>query len=335
VSGWRRAAYRAVRPLLFLADPEAVHHLALRLLGTSAGAAVARTASGARHHGEPIELLGLRFRNRVGLAAGFDKDGVAVAGWAALGFGFVELGTVTPRPQPGNDRPRLFRLGADEALINRMGFNNAGAEALAERIARARSDLPAGFVIGVNIGRNRDGDLGDYATAARAVGPVADYLAINVSSPNTPGLREHQQPEALDRILHAVAGAAPDRPLLVKLSPDLPDADREALLDHLVASPATGVIVSNTTLARTGLRSSRATEVGGVSGQPLRAGMLQAVEQAAGRGLTVMASGGIGSGTDARRALDAGADLVQLWTGMIYAGPGLIGEAIAATRGAR
>jgi dihydroorotate dehydrogenase len=335
VSGWRRAAYRAVRPLLFLADPEAVHHLALRLLATPVGVALAPAASGARQPAEPIEVLGLRFRNRVGLAAGFDKDGLAIAGWAALGFGFIELGTVTPRPQPGNDRPRLFRLSRDEALVNRMGFNNAGAEALAERIAAVRRDLPAGFVIGVNIGRNRDGGLDDYAVAARAVGAVADYLAINVSSPNTPGLREHQRPEALDRILDSVTGVAPDRPVLVKLSPDLPDADRSALLDHLARSPAAGVIASNTTLTRTGLRSSRATEVGGVSGRPLLSGTLHAVHQAAGHGLTVIGSGGIASGADAGAVLEAGADLAQLWTGMIYAGPALIGEVVAATRGAK
>lgn len=331
--GWRTTAYRAVRPLLFGADPEFVHHFALRVLDSAPGRALAPLASGVTDADiAPVELAGLRFRNRVGLGAGFDKDGMAIRGWAALGFGFVELGTVTPRPQPGNPRPRLFRLPADEALINRMGFNNHGADALARRIADARPQLPAGFVVGVNIGRNRDGDVGDYPAAARAVASVADYLAINVSSPNTPGLRQLQDPDQLARILDAVAAAAPDRPILVKLSPDLSDDERATLLERLTGSPVVGVIVSNTTVTRPNLRSrGLALEAGGLSGRPLLPASRRAAETSAGRGLVVVASGGVGSGADARAVLDAGADLVQLWTGMIYAGPGLIGEAVTAT----
>jgi dihydroorotate dehydrogenase len=325
--GWRIAAYRAVRPLLFLADAEGIHHVTLRLLATAPGRWLAPLASGApRSPTRPAELAGLRFRSRVGLAAGFDKDGLAIRGWAALGFGFVELGTVTPRPQPGNPRPRLFRLRADEALINRMGFNNAGAEALAERIAEARPDLPAGFVVGVNIGRNREGTVDDYPVAARAVADVADYLAINVSSPNTPGLRELQEPGQLRGIVEAVAEAAPGRPLFVKLSPDLSDDERSALLVALAAAPVAGFVVSNTTVTRPDLRSRRlALEPGGLSGRPLLDRTIRAVA-AVGDGPLIVASGGIRSGDDARRLVDAGADLVQLWTGMIYAGPGLIGE---------
>lgn len=331
--GWRTTAYRAVRPLLFLADPEFVHHLALRALGSAPGRVLAPFASGvADPAAGAVELMGLPFRNRVGLAAGFDKDGVAIRGWAALGFGFVELGTVTPRPQVGNPRPRLFRLSADEALINRMGFNNAGADALARRIADARPHLPAGFVVGVNIGRNRDGDVDDYSAAARAVTDVADYLAVNVSSPNTPGLRQLQDPMRLRAIIEAVSDAAPGRPLLVKLSPDLSDAERASLLDDLPGAPMAGLIVSNTTVTRPGTLHRRlAREPGGLSGQPLLPLALRGIRQSAGRGLAVIGSGGIGSGTDAREMLEAGADLVQLWTGMIYAGPGLIGDAVAAT----
>lgn len=330
--GWRAAAYRAVRPLLFLADPESMHHLALRTLTTAgawpAGRALCGLAGGVRDvDGSPAEALGLRFRNRVGVGAGFDKDGVAIRGWAALGFGFVELGTVTPRAQPGNPRPRLLRLPYDEALINRMGFNNAGADALARRIEAARADLPPGFVIGVNIGRNRDGDAADYPVAARAVGRLADYLAINVSSPNTPGLRELQAPEQLTAIVNAVADAVPDRPIVVKLSPDLSDDERSRLLDRLAGSPIAGLIVSNTTVTRPRVRSRRlALEAGGLSGRPLLPMTARAVEQVAGRGLTVIASGGIGRVDDAATLRAAGADLVQLWTGMIYRGPGLIGE---------
>jgi len=333
---WRVAAYRAARPLLFLTDPEFVHHVALRTLGSGIGRFLAPLAAGtpaADASGGPVELMGLAFRNRIGLAAGFDKDGIAIRGWAALGFGFVELGTVTPQPQAGNPRPRLFRLSDDEALINRMGFNNAGADALAIRIADARPHLPPKFVVGVNIGRNRDGGVEDYAAAARAVAETADYLAINVSSPNTPGLRDLQSPEVLRGLLADVAGAAPRLPLLVKLSPDLDAEARSDLIGALDGSPASGAILSNTTVARSGLRSSRAGESGGLSGRPLLAATTEAVAGAAGSGLTLVASGGVSSGDDVWRLRLAGADLVQLWTGMIYAGPGLIGEAIRASTG--
>lgn len=331
--GWRMTAYRAVRPLLFSSDAERVHRAALRLLATPAGRWLAPLASGAPATGGGLWLMGLRFRNRIGLGAGFDKDGQAIRGWAALGFGFVELGTVTPRPQPGSPRPRLFRLTADEALVNRMGFNNAGADALARRIDEARPHLPPGFVVGVNIGRNRDGDPGDYATAARALHGAADYLAVNVSSPNTPGLRDLQEAAALRGLLESVAEAAPGTPLLVKLSPDLPSGERDELVGT-IAGRAAGVILSNTTLAREGLRSPGATEDGGLSGRPLLPRTLDAVSRASGRGGIVVASGGIGCAADVRAAMEAGADLVQLWTGMIYAGPGLIGEAVASVRAA-
>ena len=330
---WRPAAYRAVRPLLFAADPERIHHLALGLLASVPGRWIAPIASGAGDPArEPAELLALRFRNRVGLGAGFDKDGVAIRGWAALGFGFIELGTVTPRPQPGNPRPRLFRLPADEALINRMGFNNAGADALAARIAAARPHLPDGFVIGVNIGRNRDGDLDDYPSAARSMAGVADYVAINVSSPNTPGLRDLQEPSTLRDLLGSVRAAAPSRPILVKLAPDLERTTRAMLVEAALDAGAAGVIGSNTTTDRDGLRSPAAGEIGGLSGRPLRTRALEITTElrSAAGDRVVIGSGGIGSGADARALRDAGADLVQLWTGMIYAGPGLIGDAIMA-----
>jgi dihydroorotate dehydrogenase len=329
---WRTAAYRAVRPLLFLADPEGIHHMTLEVLASALGRMLAPIASGARG-GEPVELMGLRFRNRVGLGAGFDKDGVAIEGWAALGFGFVELGTVTPQPQPGNPRPRLQRLVRDRALVNRMGFNNLGADALADRIAATRPRLPDDFVVGVNIGRNRDGDASDYAAAAGAVADVADYVAINVSSPNTPGLRDLEDPDRLGELLAAVRDAAPSCPLLVKLSPDLTH-NRRAEVIRILPEASAGMILSNTTTIRVGLRSESASELGGLSGAPLSSRTLATVEEArrvGGPGLAIIASGGIGSGADAAAALAAGADLVQLWTGMIYAGPGLVGDAIKRT----
>ncbi|MDQ4036099.1 MAG: quinone-dependent dihydroorotate dehydrogenase [Chloroflexota bacterium] len=340
MSAWRIAAYRAVRPLLFRADPEAIHHRALaslRVAGrTPAGRALCRFASGIatpEATRQPVELLGLHFRNRIGLAAGFDKDGLAIAGWEALGLGFVELGTVTPRPQAGNPRPRLFRLVEDEALVNRMGFNNDGADALARRIADARPRFPPGFVVGVNIGRNRDtpdaSAVDDFVAAATSVGQAADYIAINVSSPNTPGLRNLQDPSRLIELLDRVRAAAPAPPILVKLSPDLEGAKLAELLAVIGATPASGVILSNTTTRRSGdLRSQNASEEGGLSGRPLRDRTLAAIGRATGSTMAIVASGGITSGADARAAIAAGADLVQLWTGMIYAGPGLIGETV-------
>ena len=334
MASWRLATYRAARPVLFLADPESIHHLALRSLSLVGGNRIGRShcarISGVRRpDASPVELMGVRFRNRIGLGAGFDKDGVAIRGWAALGFGFIELGTVTPRAQAGNPRPRLFRLAADGALINRMGFNNAGADALARRIAGARPHLPPGFVIGVNIGRNRDTpedrSADDYAAAARAVAGVADYLAINISSPNTPGLRDLQDPVRLGQLLAAVADAAPGRPLLVKLSPDLDEETRRLLLVAARDAAAAGVILSNTSTSRHSLRSSRA-EAGGLSGRPLLDRTATTVAAARGSGLAVIASGGIGSRADASQLFEAGADLLQIWTGLIYAGPGLIDE---------
>ena len=339
MTGWRVDAYRALRPAFFAFDPESIHHATLSALSIAAygslGRALCAFASGvseadASH--APAEIAGLRFRNRIGLGAGFDKDGVAIRGWAALGFGFVELGTVTPRPQPGNASPRLFRLTQDEALVNRMGFNNAGADALAARIRSVRPDLPSGFVVGVNVGRNRDTpderSIDDYVAAARSVADVADYIAVNVSSPNTPGLRDLQEPERLSELLGAVRASAPQPPILVKLSPDLPPNRLGPVLGALVESPAAGVILSNTSTDRSGLRSPNAGQEGGLSGRPLRARMLATVARAreiGGTRLAIAASGGIDADAP---DVPAGADLAQIWTGMIYAGPGLIGETV-------
>lgn len=334
MSAWRLTGYRAVRPLLFRIDPERIHQTTLAALALASasppGRALCAVASGvspADATRSPLELMGLRFRNRVGLAAGFDKDGVAICGWAALGFGFVELGTVTPRPQAGNPRPRLFRLSPDEALINRMGFNNCGADALARRIREARPHLPDAFVVGVNIGRNREGDASDFSAAAHAVTDVADYLVINVSSPNTPGLRDLQEPDRLLEILRGVRDAAPRPPILVKLSPDLESSRLHELIGALVSSAASGVVLSNTTTARSGLRASQASERGGLSGHPLLPTTLATVARVravAGDSLAIIASGGIGSAEDGAAVGRAGADLVQLWSGLIFAGPGLI-----------
>ena len=344
MSDWRQDVYRAVRPLLFAADAEWIHHATLSILSAAAYGSLGRSLCGfasglseADASASPAEVLGLRFRNRVGLGAGFDKDGVAIRGWAALGLGFAELGTVTPRPQAGNPRPRLFRLADDGALINRMGFNNAGADALAERIRGARPDLPDGFVVGANVGRNADTPddraVDDYAGAARSLADAADYLVVNVSSPNTPGLRDLQQPARLSEVIGAVAAVAPSTPLLVKLSPDQ-DADSfAAAIEAVAGSPARGLVLSNTTTERPGLRSSARSEAGGLSGRPLRTRLVEAVagaREVGGPDLAIVASGGIGSGA---AGVPPGADLAQLWTGLVYDGPGLIGESVRAAVG--
>ena len=346
---WRSLAYSAVRPLLFRLDSEQIHRLtvgALRRAGDDAvGRRLAGWAGGTPADLPLVEIGGLTFRNRVGLGAGFDKDGVALRGMAALGFGFTEIGTVTPRPQPGNPRPRLFRLPGDEALINRMGFNNAGAEEVARNLARLRRHLPTGFVVGVNIGRNAattaDDAVGDYVAAQRLLAPLADYLAVNVSSPNTPGLRDLQAPRRLRELLLALAEAGERmncrRPIFVKLAPDLGPGEMEAVVAVAFEVPIQGLILSNSTLVRDRLTSpdSLTHQAGGLSGAPLLVRTRGAIRRAralVGNRITIVASGGINSGQDAAVLIGAGADLVQLWTGLVYRGPGLIGEAAKAVR---
>jgi dihydroorotate dehydrogenase len=342
VSGWRTLAYRVVRPLLFAFETERIHRLTingLRLAGANPiGRALLGVAGGAPSLAQrgTVQVAGLAFRSRVGIGAGFDKDARALRGWAALGAGFAEVGTVTPLAQAGNPRPRLFRLVADDALVNRMGFNNAGAASLAREVMLARPRLPEGFVVGVNIGRGVETPpheaVNDYVEAFRLVAPVADYVAVNVSSPNTAGLRDLQDPARLSALLAALREAGREQrhppPLFVKLAPDLAPAAFDALLDAL-AGTADGLILSNTTTDRDGLRSTARNEGGGLSGRPLRDGMLAALARAGDRApaLPRIASGGLFDASDVAAAYAAGADLVQLWTGMVYRGPGLIGEA--------
>ena len=345
----RRIAYRAIRPLLFRFDSEEIHRLslaALRLAGSNRiGRGLAGLAGGASLENADVVVAGLRFRSRVGLGAGFDKDAIALRGWAALGLGFAEIGTVTPLPQPGNDRPRLFRLPDDGALINRMGFNNAGAKAVARHLAAARERLPADFVVGVNIGRNAstsaEDTIRDYLAVQQRLAPHADYLAVNVSSPNTPGLRSLQEPKQLRRLLNALADAGqrlgPARPIFVKLAPDMLPGEMEAVIGAVLGSRAKGLILANTTVSRDRLTTSRelTAEAGGLSGAPLLTstrGLVRRARALVGDRLTIIASGGIGSGEDAAVLIAAGADLVQLWTGLVYAGPGLIGEVTKAVR---
>jgi dihydroorotate dehydrogenase len=289
-----------------------------------------------------VRALGLEFPGPLGLAAGFDKDARGTRGLAALGFGFVEVGTVTARAQPGNPRPRMFRLTADRALVNRMGFNNAGAAAAAASLRRSRRGGSRGPVVGVNIGKTRavpdEEAAADYAASARAVAAVADYVVVNVSSPNTPGLRDLQAADRLRPVLTAVrsaldsavdgAGGGRRVPLLVKIAPDLADADVDAVADLALELGLDGIIATNTTISRDGL-ASPAAEVaaagaGGLSGAPLRArslAVLRRLRARAGDRLVLVAAGGIETPDDAWERLRAGATLVQGYTGFVYGGP--------------
>ncbi len=319
----------------------------IRVLGVAAGvpgmAGVLHRRLGPRDPVLRVRALGLEFPGPIGLAAGFDKDARGVAGLAALGFGFVEVGTVTARAQPGNPRPRMFRLPADRALVNRMGFNNEGAGAAAARLRRladvGRGGLGGrgGVIVGVNIGKTKavpDQEAArDYAASARAVAGVADYVVVNVSSPNTPGLRDLQAADRLKPVLVAVRealDAAADHrvPLLVKIAPDLADADVDAIADLALELGLDGIVATNTTVSRDGLASSpaevAAAGAGGLSGAPLRGralAVLRRLHTRAGDRLVLIAAGGIETGDDAWERLEAGATLVQAYTGFIYGGP--------------
>lgn len=319
--------------LLRRMDPEAAHILAVGALRWGL-AGRDRAPDATRLH---VQAMGLSFRNPIGLAAGFDKDARALRPLSRLGFGFVEAGTVTPRPQQGNLRPRLFRLDEDHAVINRMGFNNQGLEAFVRRLSvlkRARR-MP-GVPVGANVGINKDGarpEL-DYPALVAAVAPHCDYVVINVSSPNTPGLRDLQGEARLRSILEAVTREVPNHPkLLVKVAPDLPESGLQAVVDTALETGVAGLIVSNTTVSRpAGLRSPNARELGGLSGTPLRplaqAAMLTVARHAAAREangrLTLIGVGGIGSGEDALARIRAGAHLVQIYTTFALEGPAIV-----------
>jgi dihydroorotate dehydrogenase len=311
-------------PLFRLLDAETAHRLGLRALSMG-------LVSGDVAADDPrleVRSLGCRFTNPIGLAAGFDKDAVAVAPLLRLGFGFVEAGTVTPLPQAGNPRPRLFRLPAARAVINRMGFNNAGLEAYCGRLA-AIGHLPGPF--GANVGINKDGadPERDYPALVAAVGRYANYVTINVSSPNTPGLRDLQGETRLRAILRAIAASVPVRPpILVKLAPDLAESGLDAVVDTAIEEGAAGLIISNTTIARPDTLAGRnALQAGGLSGAPLfprSTAMLARAARRSGGRLVLVGCGGIRTGEDALAKIKAGASLVQVYTEFAYAGPALI-----------
>ena len=325
-----------VRPLLFSLDPETAHHVTMRLLGRASRFDVAlRPLRLFRPTSKPITLFGLNFPNPIGLAAGLDKNGVALPAWAALGFGFIEIGTVTAKPQPGNPEPRIFRLPEQQALINRLGFNNDGAEAIAQRLAALHDSGRWPVVpVGINIGKSRTTPLeeatDDYLYSFRMLRDFADYITLNISSPNTPGLRELQEPEKLSELLYAIgkqAGTAP-KPVVVKISPDLSGIELKAILAVCEENGVSGIIATNTTLDHSSI-APQLDQAGGLSGAPLRDKSTALVREIAARStIPVIASGGIFDAESARGKFQAGAQLIQLYTGLVYRGPQLLREII-------
>ena len=313
--------YRLIRPALFTLDPERAHHIAIAALRVL-------PARPAAAPGGPLEtrVAGLAFPNPVGMAAGFDKDGEVPDALLGQGFGFVEVGSITPRPQAGNPRPRLFRLAEDRAVINRMGFNNGGAALAAARLAaRERRGI-----LGINLGANKDSAdrIADYAQMTQVMAPLASYLALNISSPNTPGLRALQDVGALTALLDAVLEARGEAgpPLFLKVAPDLEPGDIDAIARIALDKRLGALIVSNTTIARPPLRPRHAHETGGLSGAPLKEPALQRLRDfrtATGGALPLVGVGGIATAEDAWQRIRAGASLVQLYTAMVYEGPGV------------
>ncbi|HTY04874.1 MAG TPA: quinone-dependent dihydroorotate dehydrogenase [Rhodocyclaceae bacterium] len=332
--------YCLVKPLAFALDPETAHHLTLSALALQQKTGLAPAYAPPR--AAPVTVMGLEFPNRVGLAAGLDKDGEAIDALAAWGFGFIEIGTVTPRPQPGNPKPRLFRLPEVEGIVNRMGFNNHGVDALVENVKAARYR----GILGINIGKNFDTPIeraaDDYLTCLDKVYAHAGYVAINISSPNTKNLRQLQGGSELDALLGALKARQAELaqhhgryvPLALKIAPDLDEAQIVAIADALRRHRIDGAIATNTTLSRVGVEHLRhGAEAGGLSGAPLfelSTGVSRRLTLALAGELPVIAAGGVTSGERARAKLEAGAALVQLYSGLIYHGPQLVAECVRA-----
>jgi len=336
--------YSCFRNLLFRLDPETAHQLtlhALRIAGNFPPSNWLLTQL-YKTHNKPVQSFGLTFKNPIGLAAGYDKDGIAIRGLSALGFGHIEIGTVTLKPQPGNPRPRVFRLLEDEAVINRMGFPSQGMSKVERRMSKVNNQHSV--VIGVNLGKNKDTPLEeaakDYIELMRRFMFYADYLTINISSPNTVGLRSLQGREMLEGLLGAIQkeressltlpspiGRGGSIPILVKLAPDLSDEELDDSIGVILNKNMDGIIATNTTLARDGLGSRHQSETGGLSGSPLRvrseAVLRQVVRRVNGK-VPVVSVGGIMNPEDAKRRLEMGATLIQLYTGLVYEGPGLV-----------
>lgn len=327
---------RLVRPIFFSVSAETAHNVAIKSLRAASNSPVAlRQLERFAPSPLPKTVFGLTFPNPVGLAAGFDKNGVAIPAWAALGFGFVEVGTVTAKPQPGNPKPRIFRYRDHGALINRLGFNNDGADVVAARLRALRESgrWPA-IPVGINLGKSKvtpiEEAADDYLYSFRLLAPLADYVVLNVSSPNTPGLRSLQEHDALQQLLRAVANEnqTAGKPLLLKIAPDLSPDDLHQLIATAEQNGVAGLIATNTTLDHSAIPSAL-DQTGGLSGRPLFAKSTEFVRVIRARcPLPIVASGGIFDAATAREKLDAGADLLQVYTGYVYRGPGLISEIV-------
>jgi dihydroorotate dehydrogenase len=325
---------RFVRPILFSLSAEGAHDLAIRNLRTaSSRPSVLRILERFKPPPKPKTVFGLTFPNPLGLAAGFDKNGVAVPAWAALGFGFVEIGTVTAKAQPGNPKPRIFRYPEHGALINRLGFNNDGADAIAKRLRALRQSgrWPA-IPVGINIGKSKvtpiEEAVADYLYSFRLLAPLADYVVLNISSPNTPGLRSLQEQDALEQLLRAIREENQNspRPVLVKIAPDLSLTELEQIIATSEQNGVAGIIATNTTIDHSSIPASR-DQTGGLSGRPLREKSTEFVRAITSRSrLPVIGSGGIFDAESAREKLEAGAQLLQVYTGYVYRGPGLLRE---------
>jgi dihydroorotate dehydrogenase len=328
-----------IRPLFFLIDPEKIHHLVfnwLRISGSIPGVnALMRLIFQYKHPSLEKTVLGLKFENPVGLAAGFDKDARLVDELSSFGFSFIEIGTLTPKAQPGNDKPRMFRLPKDKALINRMGFNNGGASAATERLRKRKTKV----IVGGNIGKNKvtpnESAMDDYTQCFEVLYPYVDYFVVNVSSPNTPGLRELQEKEPLRKLLSDVIqlsrAKAHYKPVLLKIAPDLTGSQLDDIVEILTETKTDGIIATNTTISREGLVTETsvvsAIGNGGLSGAPLKARSTEVIRHLRaklGKGYPIIAVGGIMRPEDAIEKLNAGADLIQIYTGFVYEGPGVI-----------
>jgi dihydroorotate dehydrogenase len=333
--------YRFVKPVFFRFDPEKVHYFVTERLKWfndyfPFGKAILRGSFDVHIKGLEREVFGLKFRNPVGLAAGFDKNGEYVEALSNLGFGFIEVGTVTPLPQPGNDKPRMFRLTEDSAIINRMGFNNKGVDTLAERLRLLRSKNSK-IIIGGNIGKNKntpnEDAVSDYLKCFHRLFDVVDYFVVNVSSPNTPGLRALQEKGPLKELLNALQSVnninGMSRPILLKIAPDLTNEQLDDIVEIVTETGIAGVIATNTTTDRKGLNTpdSLLKEQGGLSGKPLgvrSTEVIRYLSEKSNKSFPIIGVGGIHSPEDARAKLDAGASLIQLYTGFIYEGPGIV-----------
>jgi dihydroorotate dehydrogenase len=343
--------YALARPFLFSLDPEAAHDLTMASLARTQGTPLTAAYCSAKVS-DPIELAGLKFPNRVGLAAGLDKNARCIDGLAAMGFGFVEVGTVTPKGQPGNPKPRMFRLPEANALINRLGFNNDGLDAFLANVKKSSIRQKKNpLLLGLNIGKNAatpiENAVDDYLICLDGVYPHADYVTVNISSPNTKNLRALQSDEALDALLGRIAECremlatqhGKRVPIFVKIAPDLDDAQVEVIAATLKRHAMDGVVATNTTLSREAVKGLRhAEETGGLSGAPVLEASNRVIRQlraALGKGFPIIGVGGVMSGADAVSKIKAGADVVQIYTGLIYKGPALVGEAALAIKKSR